>query len=206
VNTSDNIKVASRNPLKRLYNWVLHWADTKYGTPALAVISFAESSFFPIPPDILQIALSVGKPKRSLYYAAINTIFSVSGAFFGYFIGFALMGTVGIAIIHFYHAEAMFESLKVLFNDNSFIAIVIAAFTPIPYKVFTITAGACSTPLLTLLLASILGRAGRFFAVGITIYIFGAKVKTFIDKYFDILSIVFTILVIGGIFVLTKIA
>ncbi|HOK41646.1 MAG TPA: YqaA family protein [bacterium] len=191
------------NIIKRLYNWVLSWAESKYGTPALGILAFTESSFFPIPPDVLQIALSISKRNRALFYALISTIFSVAGAFLGFYIGAFLMETIGWKIINFYHLQPYFEIVKTKYEQNAFLAIFTAAFTPIPYKVFTISAGVCSISLLTLFIASVLGRGARFFAVGILIFIFGEKIKLFIDKYFNILTILFVVLIILG-FILIK--
>ncbi len=204
-----------KNPLKRLYEWVLHWSETPYGTWALGINSFAEASFFPIPPDVLLIALCVGKPKKSYYYATITTALSVIGGVLGFYIGVSLMDVVGWEIIDFYSARELFNSLFIKFQNYSFWAVLIAAITPIPYKIFTITAGAASTTtagasdISTLsvfaifMLASIIGRSVRFFAVATLIFIFGPKVKDLIDKYFNILSIIFVILLILG-FILLK--
>jgi len=203
-NISDNIdnKNKTRNPIKRLYNWVLGLADSKFGSIFLCINSFIEAFIFPIPPDVLQIALSVGNRKKSIYYAFLSTIFSILGAFIGYYIGSILWKSIGIKIVDFYHAWAVFESLKDKFNTHGFVAIFVAALTPIPYKVFTITAGVCKTNLTIFIISSILGRGLRFFTVGILIFIFGEKIKTFIDKYFNLVTIVFTILLIGAILLL----
>ncbi len=184
--------------VRRLYDWVLHWAHTPYGTPALMANSFAESSFFPIPPDVLQIALSISHRKKSFFYASISSVASVLGGMLGYLIGFVLMEAVGWPIIHFYKAEKIFSDLILLFNENSFWAVLIAALTPIPYKVFTIAAGASQSDFIVFMLASVLGRSTRFFALAVMIYIFGEKIKSFIDKYFNILTIVFGVLLIVG--------
>ena len=190
--------------VKRLYLWVLHWAETPYGTPALFGLSFAESSFFPIPPDVLQIALSISKPRRSFYYAAVSVVASVLGAILGWYIGWGLWA----ALQDFFYAyvpgvnEKNFEIVQGLYNEWGFMAILIAAFTPIPYKVFTIAAGVCLIPLPTLIFASILGRSARFFSVAVCIYFFGPKVKDLLDKYFELAVVVFTVLLIGGFVVI----
>ncbi|MDX9702585.1 MAG: YqaA family protein [Candidatus Auribacterota bacterium] len=188
--------------MRRLYDWVLHWAHTKYATPALILNSFAESSFFPIPPDVLLIALSVSRRKKAIFYAFITAVASVLGGILGYYIGVALWETVGEPIIRFYHAEELFEQLREMFREQSFIAVLIAAVTPIPYKVFTIAAGVADSDFMTFMIASIIGRSARFFTVGILIYWFGEHIKTFIDKYFNILSFLFIVLLILGIVVI----
>lgn len=191
------------NIIRRLYDWVLHWAETPYGSLALILLAFAESSFFPVPPDVLLIALAISIPKRSFYYSFLTTIFSVIGGVFGYYIGIGLMEVIGWKIIHFYHAEDLFKQLFETFNKYNFWAVLTAAITPIPYKVFTISAGAANANFVVFMAASILGRSFRFFAVGTLIYFFGERIKNFIDKYFNLLSIVFIVLLIGG-FVLIK--
>ena len=189
--------------LKRLYDWVLTWAHSKYSTWALAVNSFAESSFFPIPPDVLQIALSVSKPKKSFWYAFVSGIFSVLGGILGYFIGMFLYESVGKLIITALGYEQYFQIVGNLYKENAFLAILGSAFTPIPFKVFTIGAGFWAVGLLPLIFGSLIGRFGRFFIVATLIYFFGEKVRVFIDKYFNWLSLLFFILVVLG-FVLIK--
>jgi membrane protein YqaA with SNARE-associated domain len=235
-----NMDEKRSNIIRRLYDWVLHWADTPYGTPALAVNSFAEASFFPIPPDVLLIALDLGKPKRSWYYAFMCTIFSVLGGILGYYIGYGLWESVGKSIVDFYNANEIFDKLASTFAAYNFWAVLIAALTPIPYKIFTISAGVAASTLfshsqsawavedalvqifgiaqvqelggmlnhtgffLTFLTASILGRSIRFFAVSALIYFFGETIKTFIDRYFNWLSIAFVVLLLGGFYLVSK--
>lgn len=191
--------------LRRLYDWVLSWAHHPAGTWALAGISFAESSFFPIPPDVLQIALGLSRPKRSFWYAFVSSVGSVTGGIFGYFIGYFLYETAGRAIIHFYHLEATFELVGGYYQAQAFWWIFVAAFTPIPYKVFTIAAGVYHNfvPLPVLFFASAIGRPARFFLVGSLIYFFGPKIKNFIDRYFNWLTVAFAVLLVGG-FLLIK--
>jgi membrane protein YqaA with SNARE-associated domain len=198
--------VAVRRPgmLKSLYLWVLHWADTPYGTPALFVLAFAESSFFPIPPDVLQIALSISKPRRSFYYAVVSGVGSVLGGLLGWFIGYAMWSTLG-GFFTAYVPGCTPENIDyvgTLYRDNAFLAIFGAAFSPIPYKVFTISSGIFSVPFGTLIVASTLGRFSRFFGVAACIYCFGPRVKTFLDKYFELTTLVFFILLVGGFVVI----
>ena len=199
---------AGRRPgfVKRMYDWVLHWAETPYGTPALFVLSFTESSFFPIPPDVLQIALSVSKPRRSFYYAAVSTVASVLGAFLGWFIGYALWSSTADFFITYVPGltQDRIDSVGTLYGDNAFLTILCAAFTPIPYKVFTISAGIFSqyVSLPVLIGASLLGRSARFFAVAACIFFFGPSVKELLEKYFGLATILFAVLLIGGIVVI----
>jgi len=186
--------------LKRLYNWVLHWAETPYGTPALFLISFAESSFFPIPPDVLQIALSISKPRRSFFYAGVSAVASVLGGILGWVIGFALWAVVRDFFFGYIpgFSHENFDYVATKYHDNAFFAIFAAAFTPIPYKVFTIAAGVFEVSLGVLIAASVLGRSGRFFLVGTCIYFFGPGVRTLLDKYFELATLILLALGIGG--------
>jgi len=184
--------------LKSLYDWVLSWADSKYGTLVLFLVAFCESSFFIVPPDVLLIALAVSKPKRSFYYALISTIGSVLGGMFGYFIGLEFMEVVGIPILKLYGVMDKYEYVAVMYNKYDAWAVSIAGFTPIPYKLFTIAAGATKINFAIFFISSLLSRGARFFLVGGLIYFFGARIKNFIEKYFNILSIVFVIFLIGG--------
>ena len=171
--------------IRRLYRWVLHWAETPYGIPALFMIAFAESSFFPIPPDVLLIALAFSIPKKSFRYATICTVGSVLGGIFGWLIGLQFYDTIGVWIITALHYEETFTLVQSYYAKNAFLYILLAAFTPIPYKVFTIGAGVCHIALPVLIIASILGRAGRFFLVGGSIYFFGPRIKPFLEKHLD---------------------
>ncbi len=188
--------------IRRLYDWVLHWAETPYGSLALIILAFAESSFFPVPPDVLLIALAISIPKKSFFYAFECSLSSVIGGMLGYLIGIALMDVIGWKIIDFYNARELFTQLFSKFNEYNFWAVLIAAITPIPYKVFTIAAGAANATFWVFMVASIIGRSLRFFAVGALIYIFGERIKNFIDKYFNWLSILFMVLLIGGFLVI----
>lgn len=184
--------------LKKLYNWVLGWADTRYGVPALAIISFAESSFFPVPPDPLLMALSLGKPKKAFWYAFVCSAMSVLGGIAGYLIGWALWDLMsGFFLTYVFNQEA-FEYVGRLYQQNEFLAVLGAAITPIPYKVFTVTAGVFQISLISLIIASSIGRSARFFIEAGLIYFFGERIRSFIDKYFNLLLILFFILIVLG--------
>lgn len=194
------VAVKSRNPIRRLYHWTLSWADTPYGTPALAAMSFAESSFFPIPPDVLQIALSVAKPRWSYYYATVSMIASVVGGVVGWMIGVWLWTAVSSIFFNFVpgFTPEKFNYVKELYHGNAFLAIFSAAFTPIPYKIFTIAAGVFEVGLPVLIGASILGRGGRFYLVATTIFFFGPTVKTFLEKYFELATVILMVIGVAG--------
>lgn len=188
--------------LRRLKAWVEGYAEKPHAESALFVIAFAESSFFPIPPDVLLIAMAVMVPKRAFRYALVCSIGSVLGGVFGYFLGWAFFEALGQPILSLYGAMGHYETVKGLYAEHAFWAILAAGFTPIPYKVFTIAAGTFEVPLTTLIAASILGRSGRFFLVAALFYFFGAPIKRFIDKYFEILSVLFVVFLIGGFVVI----
>ncbi|HMQ02626.1 MAG TPA: YqaA family protein [Pyrinomonadaceae bacterium] len=188
--------------LRRLKDWVEGYADKPHAQWALFAIAFTESSFFPIPPDVLLIAMSVIVPTMAFRYALICTAGSVLGGVFGYFIGWAFFETIGQPILQFYGAMGHYESVQQLYSEHAFWAILAAGITPIPYKVFTIAAGAFEISLATLIGASIIGRSLRFFFVAALFYFFGAPIKRFIDKYFEILTVVFLILLVGGFVVI----
>jgi len=189
--------------IRKLYDWVLSWADTKYGVPALAVVSFMESSFFPVPPDPLLMPLSLGKPKRAFWYAAVCSVASVLGGVLGYFIGWALWELMSGFFFSYVFSPDVFIFVSERYEENAFIAILGAALTPIPYKVFTVAAGVFQINLLTLIVASAIGRSARFFIEAGLIYYFGDGIKSFIDRYFNLLVMLFFILLILG-FILVK--
>lgn len=190
------------NVMRRLYHWVLRWAETPYGTPALAAISFAESSFFPIPPDVLQIALSVSKPRRSFYYAAVSAVASVLGGIVGWYIGRSLWLSVDDFFFTYVpgFSHDNFQYVEELYGSNAFLAILAAAFTPIPYKVFTIAAGVChrTVPLETLIIASVLGRSGRFFLVATAMFFFGDRAKAVLERHFEWLTLALFAMILAG--------
>ena len=184
--------------LRRTYDWVLGWADHRYGGLALLLLAFAESSVFPIPPDVLLMALALGKPDAAFRFALICSVGSVAGGLAGYLIGWLLMDSLGRPIIELYNAQAAYAEVEQRFVAHGGWAVAIAGFTPIPYKVFTIAAGAAQLSLSSFVLASVVSRSARFFLVSCLIYYYGPTIKVFIDKYFNILTIVFTVLVLLG--------
>ena len=195
----DNVQ-SRGNFVRRLYDWVLSWADSRYGVLALAILSFAESSFFPIPPDVLLIGLAVGAPKRALRFATVCSLASVVGGVVGYAIGhFVWLQTQAFFFSHVPgFTPAVFGHVQELFETYSFWVIFAAGFTPIPYKVFTISAGVFGIQFPMFVLASFVGRSARFFLVAGLIYFFGPKIRDFIDRYFNYVVILFFILLAGG--------
>lgn len=198
--------------MKRIYNWVLGWAETPYGPMALFFLAFIESIFFPIPPDVLLIALALGTPGKSFKFALNCTIGSVAGAFIGYAIGhYSWIAANGefTSFANFFFNNIpgfsidLFNSIKALFYKWDFWVIFTAGFTPIPYKVFTITAGVFDINLTMFFIASLISRGARFFLIAYLIWRFGSSIKQFIEKYFNALALGFTACLIGG-FILVK--
>lgn len=192
---------------RRMYDWVLSLAHHRHATTSLFWLSFAESSVFPIPPDVLQVALTLERRDRAWWFAAVSTAGSVLGALLGYLLGVLAWQTVDR--FFFEHVpgftEEHFQTVERWYNDNAFLTILTAAFTLIPYKVFTVTAGVFGVSWLTLIVASVVGRAGRFFLVAALIWKFGPPAKRFIDKYFNVLTLGFIVLVIAAVVVVQSI-
>lgn len=193
--------------IKNLYNWVLSWAETRFAMTALFILAFIESIFFPIPPDILLIAMAMGAAAKSFRFAIICTIGSVTGAVVGYYIGhFAWLNPngefTGLANLFFNNIPGftyeLYNNIKILFNEWDFWIIFTAGFTPIPYKVFTITSGAFDMNIVMFIIASVISRGARFFLVAYLIWKFGPSIKNFIDKYFNWVALGFTAMLIGG--------
>ncbi len=193
--------------LRKLYDWMLHWADTRYGAVALFVLSFAESSFFPIPPDALLIALVLGARAKAFKFALNCTLASVCGAILGYAIGYYVWwgagDTFSLVAQFFFNVipgfnEPLFYDIKTLYDQYDFWIIFTAGFTPIPYKLFTVSSGAFQVNFIMFIMASVVSRAARFFLVAFLLWKFGEPIRNFIDRYFDRLAILFTILLIGG--------
>ena len=191
---------------RRLYNWVIHFADTPHGERALFLLSFAESSFFPVPPDVLLAPLTLGAPKKWFRFALSCSIASVLGGILGYFIGMFLWDQIGAWV--FAHlggigfTEENFTAFQDGYNKYGFWIVFTCGFTPLPYKVCTITAGVAGIFFPGFLIASALSRSARFFLVGGLFGWKGEAIRPFIEKYFNWLSLAFVILLIGGFAVL----
>ena len=188
--------------LRNLYDWTLDKASQKRASWFLSVISFAESSFFPIPPDIILIPMVLAKRTKTFFYAFICTLSSVLGGVFGYFIGLLLFNSIGLIIINFYHLEEQITQFKNYYNSYGAWIVIIAGFTPFPFKVITIASGLFQLNFIIFILCSILSRGARFYLISILLYFFGDNIRLFIDKYFNFLTILFFILLIGGILII----
>ena len=195
---TDTVKKAG--PVRRLYDWVLHWAETPYGVAALFMLALAESSFFPIPPAPLLIAHCLGAASKSLRFALIATSASVLGGIIGYGIG---AGAWDLLEPWFYQyvpgvSPEAFEQVQAQYDRWDFWAIFLAGLTPIPYKVFTLSAGVFSINFGIFVVASVLSRSIRFFVLAVLIFKFGKPISSFIDRYFNLLAWIFGILLLGG--------
>lgn len=199
----NSVASTAGGPLKRLYDYCMEWIAGPYGVWMLFLIAFVESSVFPIPPDVFLIAMCISAPTRAFKYAAICAAGSVLGGAFGYGLGFWFMDSLGQQIIGWYGLEDKFLKVQHLYQTYDAWAVGAAGFTPLPYKLFTITAGAFELNFATFVLVSLLSRSARFFLVAAFIWKFGEPVKHYIDRYFNVLSIIFMVLLIGG-FVLIR--
>ena len=189
--------------IRSLYDWVLRFSATPHAMAALFLIALTESIFFPIPPDVLLIAMAVALPKRSFTYALVCLVGSITGGFIGYFIGAGLMDTVGQFIVSLYGAEEMFANMQSLYNEKAVWLIALSGFTPIPYKIFALSSGAFDVSLPLFIGVSSISRAARFFLVAGLIRLFGPTIRGWIDRYFNLLTIIFSIALILG-FILVK--
>jgi membrane protein YqaA with SNARE-associated domain len=189
---------------RRLYDWILHWAETPYGPIALFFLALAESSFFPIPPDPLLIALCLGALKKSWRFALITSIASVLGGMIGYLIGYAAWEPVAPFFFKYVpgFTEANFQKIRVHYQDSGFWYVFMAGFTPIPYKIFTIASGVFKLNFPLFVLASAISRSLRFFLFAGLFRRYGPGIKVIIDKYFNLLAVLFFILLIGGFMVI----
>lgn len=189
---------------KRLYDWVLSWSESRWGWVALFLFALFEASWFPLPPDILLIALCLGATKKSFRFATVCLVGSVLGAIIGYGIGYFLWRTTAgdytaVANFFFDHvfSEQSFVNIGQMYDKYNFWIVYTAGFTPLPFKLFTISAGVCDINFEMFVLASAVARAMRFFLIAWLIWKYGAPIKSFIDKYFNLLATLFTIMLVG---------
>jgi membrane protein YqaA with SNARE-associated domain len=188
--------------LRDLVAWTTGWAATPHGGVALFAIAFAESSFFPVPPDVLLIPLALAKTSWALLFATVATVGSLAGGILGYFIG----DKGGRPLLQRFFKPEKVALVQGYYRRYDVWAVGMAGFTPIPYKLFSISAGAFGLDLKRFILASIVGRGGRFFLVGLAILIFGESVKAFLDGYFDVAVVAFAVLFIGGFYAIHVLA
>ena len=190
--------------IKAVYNWTIKLSATRYALWALAIVAFAESSFFPIPPDILLIPLIIAKPKNAYLIAFIAMVASVFGGGLGYYIGLKLYETVGIIIINFYHAQQLFLDFQTQFNKYGAAAVLFAGVTPFPYKIITISSGIAGMPIYQFFIFSVIARGARFFIIAILLRLYGEPIRNFIERHLNLLFIAFMVLLVLG-FLLIKV-
>ncbi len=188
-----------------MYDWLMSLARGRHATKALAAVSFAESSFFPIPPDVMLIPMVIADRKAWLRLALVCTISSVIGALLGYAIGALLYETIGEPILSFYHAKDSFARLTEWYDQWGALGVMIGAVTPIPYKVLTIFSGSVAFSLPMFILVSVIGRGLRFFIVAGLLYFFGEPIRTFIEKRLGLMFVIFCVLLVGGFWLVTQI-
>ena len=198
---------------KKLYNWVLNLSNNKNSNYSISLLSLSESFFFPIPPDVLLIPLCLGNRNKALYFAFLCSISSIIGGIIGYFIGKTLWWYIpgveysSMANLFFDFVPGLtndsFNHIKSLYDTWDFWIVFTAGFTPIPFKLITISSGTFNINFTMFVVASIISRSARFFLIAFLIRIFGESIRTFIERYFNLLAILFTVLLIGG-FILIK--
>lgn len=188
---------------KRLYDWTIGMAESPRAPQALAAVSFAESSFFPVPPDVMLVPMTMAQPKKAWTYAAICTVASVLGGIVGYLIGALLYDTVGAWLIRLYGYGDKMDAFRALYQQHGHWIILIKGFTPIPFKLITIASGLAGYDFLMFVLLSIITRGARFFLVAGVMNRFGAPIRRFIEDNLTLVGIVTVIAIVGG-FVVAK--
>lgn len=188
--------------MKRTYDWCMGLVSGPYALPVLCAVSFIESSFFPIPPDLFLIPLVLARRSEAFKIALYTTISSVLGGMFGYAIGYFLYDTVGIPILNFYNAMNQFDSFKSYYNEYGAWIVFGAGVTPFPYKIITIASGVTHLSLPVFIVASVIARGIRFFFIAWLLWKYGAPMKAYIEKNLGWLSMLFFVLLIGGFAVL----
>lgn len=188
--------------LRALYDKTLEWSGHRHAIWILALVSFAESSFFLIPPDVLLIPMVLAARTKWFRIAFVCTIASVAGGLFGYFIGAFLFEELGRPILDMYHATAKFEAAREAYNEHGVLIVFTAGFSPIPYKIFTIASGVSGMEPVSFTLASLVGRGARFFLVALLLWKFGEPIQAFIEKRLGLLTLIFCVMLVGGIIIL----
>jgi membrane protein YqaA with SNARE-associated domain len=192
-------------PMKRLYRWTLSLAERPSAPWALGLIAFAESSFFPIPPDIILIPMSLARPKRAWLYAAICTVGSVLGALLGYAIGALLFDTIGQWLIHLYGYDTKMAAATAFFQKWGALAILVKGLTPIPFKLVTIVSGIFKFNLPLFVLLCAITRGARFFILAVLMNRFGEPIKRLLERYFGVFVLVLVVLFFGGFYIAAKV-
>ena len=188
--------------LRRLYDWMMRLAAGPNAMTALAIVSFVESSFFPIPPDVLIIPMVLAAPRKAWWIATICTVSSVLGGFLGYAIGYFLFDSIGRPVLEFYGAMDKYAALKATFDEWGAWIIIIKGMTPIPYKLVTIASGVAQFDLAQFAVASVISRAMRFFLLAALLWQFGEPIRRFIEERLTLVTTGFAVVLVGGFFIL----
>ncbi len=186
--------------IRKLYDWTISLAESRHALWALAFVAFAESSFFPIPPDILMIPMILARPSRAFLIAGVAMAASVAGGLLGYYIGAGLFDTIGRPILEFYGKTDAAEAFAERFNQYGAWAVLIAGVTPFPYKVITITSGWTGLDLTVFMISSVIARGLRFFVIAALLWKFGSPIRDFIERRLGLVFILFVVILIGGFF------
>jgi len=188
--------------IRRLYDWTIRQAGSEYAIWVLALIAFVESSFFPIPPDVLMIPMIIARPSRAFLIAGVALVASVLGGLLGYAIGAFAFEAIGQPILAALGKEDAVAAFNTRFNDLSFWPVLIAGITPFPFKVITIMSGWTALPLGTFIVTAIIARGLRFFIVAALLWQFGAPIRTFIERRLGLMFTIFVVLLLGGFYML----
>lgn len=189
---------------KRLYHWTLSLAEKPKATYALAAVSFAESSIFPIPPDVLLAPMALAKPQKAWFYAAVCTVASVLGGIAGYAIGYLLYETVGLFLIKLYGYGDKVEALRVFYGEWGWAFILVKGLTPIPYKLVTIVSGLLEYNLFLFILLSAITRGARFFLLAAALNAWGDRIRALLDRHFGLFLGLILVFVVGGFWAAAK--
>lgn len=190
---------------KRLYDWTIALAASPHATSAMAIIAFAESSFFPLPPDLLLIPMAVAQPQRAWWFAFVCTIASVLGGIVGYAIGALLYESLGQYIINLYGYTDKMEQLRAFYAEWGWAFILVKGLTPIPYKLVTIVSGLLGYDIWLFILLSIITRGGRFFILAAIMNRFGESLRHLLEKHFALFTIGLLVIVVAGFWLATKV-
>lgn len=185
-------------PLRRLYDWTMAKAAHPHAVWWLAVVSFAESSFFPIPPDVMLIPMVIARPNRAFFYAAVCLGASVAGGLGGYAIGYFLFETLGEPLVALYASPGALEAVREQYHEYGWWIVLGGGLTPVPYKIITVASGALGLDPLAFTGASIVGRGLRFFAVAALLWKFGPPIRSLIEERFGLMTTLFFVLLVGG--------
>lgn len=188
--------------IRALYDWTIRKAESPYALIFLAMVAFAESSFFPIPQEALMVPMIIAAPHRAWMIAGVTTLASVAGAAFGYYIGYAFYDTAGLQLLEFYGKADRYDEFKATFDQYGSWAVAIGAITPFPFKVTTIVSGLLQMDFLSFITVSFIGRGVRFFLIAALLWKFGPVVREFIEKRLGLVTIAFFAILIGGFVVL----